>query len=138
MLMRRHQFVSGAVADLNRLYGVQLSVSLSILFVMALCDIFEVVSAELNATKTTLMLYGWMLQYAFRFCTIVQMTHATTKQANSIVLKTFRRTWIVRRLSNPNHYNNKDLKLQFAFVSKSLVAVSNLVFSLLISFLARD
>lgn len=82
-LKMRHQFVGGtAISDLNDMYSFQLGVSLSVLFAMALFDIYEVVSYEgkFEKSKTYSLFYGWMIQYTFRFSIIVLTTHVTTKQ----------------------------------------------------------
>lgn len=79
-LKLRHQFVSDAVRDLNALYGVQLGASLSVLFIMALFDIYGTVSSVIVPSNGHWFFYGWVLQYAFRFSTIVFTTHVTTKQ----------------------------------------------------------
>lgn len=83
LLKFRHQFVSNSITDLNELYGVQVGVSISVLFIMSLFDIYEVVTTKSNVTKTYTLLYGWMLQYTSRFCAIVLTTHVTTRQVNS-------------------------------------------------------
>ncbi|XP_025198332.1 uncharacterized protein LOC112596765 [Melanaphis sacchari] len=80
-LKLRHQFVSDSVGDLNALYGFQLGASLSALFVMALFDIYAVVSGVVETAKGYLFFYAWVFQYAFRFTVIVITTHVTTKQA---------------------------------------------------------
>lgn len=81
-LKMRHTFVRDAVGDLNDLFGIQLGTSLCVLFIMTLFDIYEVITNELNITKTTILLYGWLLQYALRFCAIVLTTHFTTRQVS--------------------------------------------------------
>ncbi|CAI6355076.1 unnamed protein product [Macrosiphum euphorbiae] len=80
-LKLRHQFISGAVRDLNALYSFQLVASLSVLFAMSLFDIYGVVSNVVKTADSHLFFYGWVLQYAFRFSMIVLTTHVTTKQA---------------------------------------------------------
>ncbi|XP_025417319.1 uncharacterized protein LOC112688369 [Sipha flava] len=78
----RHQFISDLVSDLNELYNFQLGLSLSVLFIMSLLDIYDTVSKENTTTKTYLLFYGWMAQYLLRFSFIVLTTQATSKQAN--------------------------------------------------------
>lgn len=79
-LKMRHQFVRHVVRDLNDLFGIQLGLSLCVLFIMALFDIYGEVFSENTKTRSKILIYGWLLQYSFRFCTIVLTTHATTKQ----------------------------------------------------------
>lgn len=79
-LRMRHRFVSDSVNDLNDIYSIQLGLSLFILLIMALFDIYEVVLTEYNLFQTYEMLLMWLSQYAFRFSMIVLTTHFTTKQ----------------------------------------------------------
>lgn len=83
LLKFRHQFVSNSITGLNDLYGIQVGVSISVLFIMTLFDIYEVVTTNSNLTKTYTLLYGWLIQYTLRFCTIVLTTHITTRQVNA-------------------------------------------------------
>jgi len=83
-LKLRHQFISGAVRDLNALYSFQLVASLSVLFAMSLFDVYGVVSNVVMTAESHLFFYGWVLQYAFRFSMIVLTTHFTTKQVNMV------------------------------------------------------
>lgn len=84
LLRMRHQFVRGDVVELNDLYGIQLGLSLCVLFVMALIDIYEEVSGTVNTkTRSRILIYGWLLQYVYRFCAIVITTHLTTKQVGA-------------------------------------------------------
>lgn len=80
LLKMRHQFVCDSVNGLNKLYNIQLGLSLSVLFIMSLVDIYDVVSKESTTTKTYLLFYGWLVQYSFRFSFIVLTTQATSKQ----------------------------------------------------------
>ncbi|XP_060880572.1 uncharacterized protein LOC132952314 [Metopolophium dirhodum] len=82
LLRMKHQFVRGTVVELNDLYGIQLGLSICLLFIMTLFDIYGEVSVESNVTKTHVLLYGWLLQYSFRFCVIVLTSHVTTTQAH--------------------------------------------------------
>lgn len=71
LLKMRHQFVSNTVTDLNYLYNIQLAISLSILLLMTLIDIYDVMSMDFKSTKTKIQQYAWLVQYSFRFCMIV-------------------------------------------------------------------
>ncbi|XP_027840419.2 uncharacterized protein LOC114122062 [Aphis gossypii] len=82
LLRMKHQFVRGIVVELNDLYGIQLGLSICLLFIMTLFDIYGELSVEFNVTKTHVLLYGWLLQYFFRFCVIVLTSHITTTQAH--------------------------------------------------------
>lgn len=80
LLKMRHKFVSNSVADLNDLYNIQLTISLSTLLLMMLIDIYDVISMNFNSTKSEIQLCVWLIQYSFRFCMILLITNATTRQ----------------------------------------------------------
>ncbi|CAI6367884.1 unnamed protein product [Macrosiphum euphorbiae] len=80
-LKMRHRFVSDSASDLNDTYNLQWGLSLFILLVMMLFDIYEVMITEFNMIEMNWILYVWLLQYSFRFCMIVLIIHVTTKQA---------------------------------------------------------
>lgn len=80
LLKMRHQFVCQSVSDLNEIYSIQLGMSISVLFIMLLFDIYEAVATKLVKTKSFLLLYGWLTQYIFRFAIVILMSHITTKQ----------------------------------------------------------
>lgn len=86
LLKMRHQFISNTVRELNELYGIQLGSSLCVLFIMTLFDLYEVLIREFNIAKTSVLLYGWLLQYAFRFCAIIFTTYVTAKQVVIIIV----------------------------------------------------
>ncbi|KAL5234057.1 hypothetical protein ACI65C_001467 [Semiaphis heraclei] len=80
LLKMRHQFICQSVSDLNKIYSIQLGMSISVLFIMLLFDIYEAVATKLVKTKSFLLLYGWLTQYIFRFAIVILMSHITTKQ----------------------------------------------------------
>jgi len=84
LLRMKHQFVRGIVVELNDLYGIQLGLSICLLFIMTLFDIYGELSTESDVTKTHVLFYGWMLQYLFRFCVIVLTSHLTTTQVRTL------------------------------------------------------
>jgi hypothetical protein len=79
-LRMRHQFVRCAVIELSNLYSIQIVLSVCVLFVMTLFDIYAQVTNKDKITKTQILFYGWLFQYSFRFCIIILTTHVTTKQ----------------------------------------------------------
>lgn len=85
LLKMKHQFVRGIVVELNDLYGIQLGLSICLLFIMTLFDIYGEVSVESNVTKTHVLFYGWLLQYSFRFFVIVLTSHVTTTQVHILI-----------------------------------------------------
>lgn len=80
LLRMRHQFVRGTACELNDLYGIQLGLSLIVLFIMALFDIYGEIFTNNNKTRSKILIYGWLFQYTLRFCAIILITHITTKQ----------------------------------------------------------
>lgn len=84
LLRMRHQFVRSTFSDLNDMYGFQLGLSLLLLFLLALSDIYGEMFRKRSKIKTNVLIYGWLLQYSFRFCAIIITTHFTTKQVSRI------------------------------------------------------
>jgi len=80
LLRTRHQFLRNSLRDLNDLYGIQLGLSLFLLFMLALFDIYGEVFSNNSKARADILIYGWMLQYSFRFYSIIMTTHSTTKQ----------------------------------------------------------
>jgi len=80
LLRMKHQFVRGALQDLNKLYGTQLGSSLVFLFILILFDIYGEVNAKDAKTRSKIFIYGWILQYTFRCFSIIITSHFTTKQ----------------------------------------------------------
>lgn len=80
LLRMRHQFVRGTVFELNDLFGIQLGLSMCVLLIMTLFDIYGEVITNYTKTRSKVLIYGWLLQYSFRFIAIVLTTHTTTKQ----------------------------------------------------------
>lgn len=80
LLRMKHQFVRGALRDLNKLYGTQLGLSLVFLFVLILFDIYGEVNTKDVKTRSKIFIYGWMLQYIFRCFSIIITSHFTTKK----------------------------------------------------------
>ncbi|XP_050535005.1 gustatory and odorant receptor 22-like, partial [Daktulosphaira vitifoliae] len=78
----RHQFIRTAVSNLNNLYSVQLGLSICVLCAMMLFDIYSETFRENDTSKSFIFVYGWSIQYSFRFVTIVLIAHVTTKQAH--------------------------------------------------------
>lgn len=83
LLKMRHQFARDITGKLNGLYGVQLGLSVCVLIIMALFDIYGEVFTTNTKTRSKILIYGWLLQYSFRFCVVVMITHVTIKQVRS-------------------------------------------------------
>lgn len=80
LLRMKHQFVRSVLRDLNKLYGTQMGSSLVYLFILILFDIYGEVITKNSKTRSTIFIYGWLLQYGFRCLAIIITTHFTTKQ----------------------------------------------------------
>lgn len=80
LLRMRHQFVRGAFVDLNDLYGVPVGMSIFLLFMLTLLDIYGVVFIQNTNTRPQILVIGWLLQYWSRLFAISMTTHFTTKQ----------------------------------------------------------
>lgn len=89
-LRMRHQFVRSIFSDLNELYSVQIGMSLSFLFLFTLFDMYGEVFNKNNKTNFKIIIYGWLLQYLFRFFAIVLTTHFTTKQVSDNIFKSYK------------------------------------------------
>lgn len=85
LLRMKHQFVRGALRDLNKLYEIQLGSSLVFLFILVLFDIYGEVNAKDAKTRSKILIYGWILQYSFRCFAIIITSHLTTKQVSNII-----------------------------------------------------
>lgn len=86
LIRRRHQFVRGIVYELNDLYGIQIGMSMCVLFIMTLFDIHGEVITKTTKARSKMLIYAWLLQYTFRFCTIILTTHFTTKEVDNVIL----------------------------------------------------
>lgn len=80
LLRMRHQFVRDVFRDLNDLYGVQLALSLCALFLMTLTVSYGEYFRKYSRSWYSSLFYVWLLQFFFRFCSIVLTAHFTTKQ----------------------------------------------------------
>jgi len=85
LLRMKHQFVRRALRDLNKLYDTQLGSSLVFLFILVLFDIHGEVNAKDTKTRSKIFIYGWILQYTFRFFSIIITSYFTTKQVCTIL-----------------------------------------------------
>lgn len=79
-LKLRHKCISNALRKLNNLYDFLLGLSLGVLFLMTLSDVYEILSTSQRTAKQSIFYYFWLFQYGFRFCMIVTTIHITTKE----------------------------------------------------------
>ncbi|XP_060837652.1 uncharacterized protein LOC132919804 [Rhopalosiphum padi] len=78
----RHWLLRESIGCLNRLFGVQLGMSVCALCVMSFFDIYyETFHVMGKYAMSGLIVYCWMLHYAVRYMGIILMCHYTTKQA---------------------------------------------------------
>lgn len=75
LLRIRHWLTRQAVETLNGLFGVHMGLSVFVLFVMALFDIYYEIFHDFK-----LFVYSWLLQYSLRILMIILAAHYTMKQ----------------------------------------------------------
>lgn len=80
MLRIRHGMTRESVAQLNNIFGVQLTVSLIALCIMTLFDIYNEAFHQSPSILKSKFSYGWMLQYLFRFFVIIITAHNATQE----------------------------------------------------------
>lgn len=84
LLRMRHQFVREVFKDLNDLYGIQLGLSLIFIFILMISDIYSELTIKNSKIRTKILIYAWVTQYCFRFCSIIMTTHITSKEVCNI------------------------------------------------------
>lgn len=80
MLRVRHGLTRESVERLNNMFGGQLALSLIALSVMVLFDIYNEAFHKNGTVSRSNFIYGWLLQYIFRFLVIVITAHSTTQE----------------------------------------------------------
>lgn len=87
LLRIKHWLSREAIDDLKCLFGFQMGLSIVILGITTLFDMYtQLFYAYANSSfhkslfRTTLLFIGWMLQYSLRLCLIVITTHTTIQQ----------------------------------------------------------
>ncbi|XP_050532054.1 uncharacterized protein LOC126900407 isoform X4 [Daktulosphaira vitifoliae] len=82
ILRIRHGFIRIAINDLNNLFDIQLGLSLCVLSVMILFNMYnENFHASGTVTRSKLIFYGWLFQSVFRFVLINIIAHYTIQEA---------------------------------------------------------
>jgi hypothetical protein len=80
----RHWLLRESIGCLNRLFGVQLGMSVCALCVMSFFDIYyETFHVMGKYAMSGLIINCWMLHYAVRYMGIILMCHYTTKQVDA-------------------------------------------------------
>ncbi|CAH1724774.1 unnamed protein product [Aphis gossypii] len=87
LLRIKHWLIREAVNDLKCLFDFQISLSIISIVVASHFDIYTQVfypnkydSYNAPLFRTSILFFGWMLQYSFRFCLIVITAHTATKE----------------------------------------------------------
>ncbi|VVC31514.1 7TM chemoreceptor [Cinara cedri] len=78
LLRIRHWLIRHAVETLNGFFGIHMGLSVFVLCVMALLDIYYEIFHD---SPSKLLVFGWLLQYSLRIFMIILVAHCTTKQA---------------------------------------------------------
>lgn len=78
----RHRLVREALDELNDLFATPMGLSLCLLCIMTMFDVYYYVSA-VPSVKSTVFIFVWLLQYGLRFFMVVKMAQVTTDQVNS-------------------------------------------------------
>jgi len=81
ILRIKHWLTRQAVSILNDLFGIQMGLSVFLLWVSALFDIYYEIY---HNSPSKVLVYGWLLQYTSRLFMIVLVAHYTTKQVMKI------------------------------------------------------
>lgn len=76
----KHKLCCEAIIHLNNLFGIQLGLSLSALFLYTMFDLYYHLVGIYNHSKSNNLIYGWIIQYSIRFIIVTVLPHATTKQ----------------------------------------------------------
>lgn len=77
ILRIKHWLTRQAVDILNSLFGIQMGLSVFLLWVMALIDIYYEIFYN---SPSKILVYGWLLQYSLRLFMIILAAHYTSKQ----------------------------------------------------------
>lgn len=77
LLRIKHWLTRNAAEKLNDLFGVHMGLSVFVLCVMALFDVYYEIFQD---SPSKLLIYGWLLQYFLRISIIILVAHRTTKQ----------------------------------------------------------
>jgi len=91
----KHWLSRVAINDLKYLFGFQMIISIAILAITLLFDLYtEVFYSYTNSSfsksvfRTKLLFIGWMLQYSTRLCLIIVTAHTTIQQVGNTSMST--------------------------------------------------
>ncbi|XP_060842147.1 uncharacterized protein LOC132922583 [Rhopalosiphum padi] len=94
----RHRLTRESIEQLNNMFGGQLALSLITLCVMMLFDIYNEAFRVGTTVSRSKFIFGWILQYLFRFFVIVITAHSTTQEG-------YKTKVLVTEINN-RHLNN--------------------------------
>ncbi|CAH1724773.1 unnamed protein product [Aphis gossypii] len=131
LLRIKHWLSREAIDDLKCLFGFQMGLSIVILGITTLFDMYtQLFYAYANSSfhkslfRTTLLFIGWMLQYSLRLCLIVITTHTTIQQA----VKTKK---LIAKMSNRHTDINTKEELQLFYNQLTVYSPEFTVFDIL-------
>ncbi|XP_022165388.1 uncharacterized protein LOC111030276 [Myzus persicae] len=104
-LRLRHGLTRESVEQLNNMFGGQLALSLITLCVMILFDIYNEAFHVGGSYTRSKFIFGWILQYMFRFFVIVITAHSTTQEG-------YKTKVLVTEINNRHLNNNTKYELQ--------------------------
>ncbi|KAF0773181.1 Gustatory receptor [Aphis craccivora] len=101
----RHRLTRESVEQLNNMFGGQLALSLIALCVMMLFDIYNEAFRMVSTNFRSKFIFGWILQYLFRFFVIVITAHSTTQEG-------YKTKVLVTEINNRHLNNSTKYELQ--------------------------
>ncbi|XP_025201128.1 uncharacterized protein LOC112598749 [Melanaphis sacchari] len=101
----RHRLTRESVEQLNSMFGAQLALSLIILSVMILFDIYNEAFRVGTTISRSKFIFGWLLQYLYRFFVIVITAHSTTQEG-------YKTKVLVTEINNRHLNNSTKYELQ--------------------------
>lgn len=81
LLRIKHWLTRQALELINELFGMQMGLSVILLWVMAVFDVYYEIYRN---SPTKILVFGWLLQYSFRLFMIILFAHHTTKQVKHL------------------------------------------------------
>lgn len=76
----KHKLARDAINNLNSMFGIHLGFSLCSLSLYAMFDLYYYIRGVWDISKSKILIFGWILQYAVRFLIVTVLAHVTTKQ----------------------------------------------------------
>lgn len=86
-LKLKYRLTREASKNLNDLFGIHLGLSMCSLCLYAMFDLYYHIAGLMDPSKSQILIYGWILQYSFRFGSVTILAHLTTKQVINYFVK---------------------------------------------------